>query len=205
MKNDWLEWAKKLEAIAQIGLTFNKNPYDLENYAKIRDIAAEMFAANSQLQKAEILTLMASSIGYATPKIDVRGALFRQDTILLVQEKIDGCWSLPGGWADINDSAGESVEREIWEEAGLRTKAVKLIALFDKHKHHHPADVLHAYKAFFLCDFISGELKTNHETLDAQFFALDNLPPLSLPRVTQAQILTCHAHYKNKDLPTEFD
>jgi len=205
MADEWLNWAKKLEAIAQIGLTFSKSPYDLENYTAIREIAAEMFAANSELEKSEIIKLMASYIGYATPKIDVRGALFKGDTILLVQEKIDQRWSLPGGWADINDSAGESVVREIREEAGLIAKAVKLIAFFDKHKHNHPPDILHAYKSFFLCEYISGELKTNHETLDAGFFALDELPPLSLPRVTEEEIRTCYKHYKNVGLPTEFD
>lgn len=201
----WLSWIKKLQAIAQNGLTYNKNPHDLSNYEAIRDIAAEMLAAGSNLSKPEILQLFASNMGYATPKIDVRGAVFKDEAILLVQEKADNCWSLPGGWADINDSAGEAVVREIREEAGLITKAVKLIAFIDKHKHKHPLESLHAYKAFFLCDFVSGQVATNHETLDVGFFTLDNLPALSTPRVTVEQIQMCYKHYHQRDLPTEFD
>jgi ADP-ribose pyrophosphatase YjhB (NUDIX family) len=152
-----------------------------------------------------IRDLFAGQVGYATPKIDVRGAVFRDDAILLVKERSDGCWTLPGGWADVGDSPAEAVVREIAEESGYLTRAVKLLALYDRNKHGHPPIPDHAYKLFFLCEIIGGAPAESTETNGVGFFAEDELPNLSLTRVTPAQIARLFAHNRNPNLPTDFD
>lgn len=135
--------------------------------------------------------------GYATPKVDVRGAIIQDNEILLVREKSDGLWTLPGGWADVNESPAYSMQKEIQEEAGVEAKVTKLIALYDKLKHEHPPQWPHTYKCFFLCDITSGVPKPGLETSEVAFFKEDALPPLSVNRVTEAQILRCFAHYRH--------
>ena len=201
----WLNWAKTLQAIAQNGLTYCESIFDRERYLAIQQIAAQIMGNHSQLDTQAILQLLQLEQGYATPKIDVRGAVFRDDKILLVQEQSDQCWSLPGGWAEINTSPAEAIVKEIREESGYEAKAVRLLALYDSHKHPHPPDIRHFYKCFFLCEIIGGEAKTSHETLAVDFFPRDNLPPLSTPRVLTSQIdyfFECRHH---PEWPTAFD
>ncbi len=154
MNPAWLDWMKRLQAIAQTGLTFAADPYDIERYEEIREIAAEIAAGHSGASFEHIGGLFANQSGYATPKVDVRGAVFRDDMILLVKERSDGGWTLPGGWADVGDSPGDAVVREIAEESGYLTHAVKLLALYDRNKHGHPPYPFHAYKLFFLCELL---------------------------------------------------
>ena len=202
----WLKWAAELNAIAQNGLTFAHDQFDIERYTAIKKIAAEMLANPSEnISSNDIFSVLLEDIGYATPRLDVRGAVFRDREILLVKEISDGKWTLPGGWADVNESPREAVEKEVREESGLITKAVKLIALYDKQKHEHPPHFPHSYKAFFLCQFISGDLSSSIETSDARFFAKEHLPELSLPRVLASQIYRCFEYLDNPDLPTDFD
>lgn len=205
MIEPWLEWASQLNAIAQNGLTFAKDKFDIERYTAIKKIAAEMLATKTTITSEEIFSVLLEDIGYHTPKLDVRGAVFKGQEILLVKEISDGKWTLPGGWADINESPKEAVEKEVREESGLITKATKLIALYDKQKHEHPPHYPHSYKAFFLCHLIGGKLTTSIETSDAKFFAKDALPELSLPRVLPEQIYRCYDYLANPDLPTDFD
>jgi ADP-ribose pyrophosphatase YjhB (NUDIX family) len=144
--------------------------------------------------------------GYATPKVDVRGAAFRDGRILLVKEAIDGLWTLPGGWADVGDSPSEAIRREMVEESGFEVEVVKLCAVYDRSKHpHRPAFPFHLYKMFFLCEITGGEAKTSHETLEVGFFAEDALPPLSEGRVLPFQIKTMFDHYRDRSLPTYCD
>ena len=211
MNPKWLSWAQQLQAIAQTGLTFTQNPFEVERYELVREIAAEMMAAQSELNATPILDLFADQAGYATPKVDVRGVVFDRATqdgdawILLVKERRDGRWTLPGGWADVNDSPAEATEREVWEESGYRAKATKLLACYDRNKHGHPPHAFHIYKLFFLCELEGGTPTTSIETADVGFFSEDEIPPLSLPRVTPAQITRFFEHYGHPDWATDFD
>lgn len=209
-----VEWAQKLQAIAQSGLNYNPPPFDRERYEQVSEIAAEMLNADGSPSLDAIRALFDTQTGHATPKIDVRGVVFRDDKILLVQEKLDNLrWTLPGGWADVGESAGEAVVREIFEESGYTTRAVKLLALLDRNRHDHPPFPFHAYKAFFRCELTDQERHIDPmltsasfaETGEVGWFAENALPELSVGRVTPAQIARFFQHLRQPDLPTDFD
>lgn len=201
----WLTWVKELQAIAQNGLTYGRDPYDLERYAALRQIAAEIAAHYAEVPLPTMQGLFDQEKGYATPKVDVRGAVFRDDTILLVRERSDGLWTLPGGWVDVNDPPSVAVEREIREESGYEARAVKLMAVYDRNRHPHPPNPFHIYKLFFLCALQGGAPSHSTETDGVDFFPIEQLPPLSTARVTVGQIERAFAHYQHPDWPTEFD
>jgi ADP-ribose pyrophosphatase YjhB (NUDIX family) len=206
MDPSWLRWARGLQAIAQNGLTFATDAYDRERYQAVRQVAAEMMAARSETDTESILQLFARETGYATPKVDVRGAVFRDDAILLVREASDGRWSLPGGWADVNESPSENIVREIAEESGFETRVRKLAAVLDRGRHPHvPPKPFHVYKMFFICEITGGAPKTNHEIHEVGFFREGAIPELSLGRVLPFQIERMFVHWRQPDLPTEFD
>lgn len=205
MKTKWLVWAKHLQAIAQNGLTFADDPFDVERYEHVRQIAVEILAGHSNLDAAQARAVFANGSGYATPKVDVRGAVFQDEAILLVRERSDGLWTLPGGWADVNESPRACVEKEIFEESGYRTTAVKLLAVYDRHKHPHPPIPHHTYKLFFLCELTGGQPAHSIETNGVGFFREDALPPLSVMRITQKQIGRMFDHYHHPDWPADFD
>jgi ADP-ribose pyrophosphatase YjhB (NUDIX family) len=207
-----IDWAQRLQSIAQSGLTYTPQPFDRLRYEDVRAIAIEMMtAAGDGLSPDDMRALFDAQQGHTTPKVDVRGAVFRGDTILLVQEKMDGNrWTLPGGWADVGESAGDGVAREIWEETGYRARPVKLMAAFDRNKHDHPPMLFHAYKLFFLCELTSEAREIdprNVETGDVGWFRADEIAalPLSVGRVTAAQIARFFVHHANPTLPTDFD
>jgi ADP-ribose pyrophosphatase YjhB (NUDIX family) len=206
MQPQWLDWAQRLQAIAQIGLTFAENPYDEERYEQIRDLAVEISAAHTDTSAERIHDLFAHEKGYLTPKVDVRGVVFRDDAILLVQEIIDdNRWTLPGGWADVGDSPAEAAVREIREESGYETRAIKLLAAYDRSKHHPPFPY-YTYKLFFLCELTGGAPTTSHETNGVGFFREDEIPDnLSIGRVTLKQIKRFFEFQRNPNLPTDFD
>ena len=206
MEPAWLKWAKQLAAISQNGLTYANDAYDIERYEKIRQIASEMMSTRSDLDTETLLTILAKEDGYATPKVDVRGAVFRDNRILLVKEKIDNKWTLPGGWADPCNSPSESVVHEIYEESGFETNVQKLLAVYDRSKHpHKPLIPFHIYKLFFLCEITGGSIQTSHETTDVDFFAEDRIPELSVSRVLPYQIARMFEYYRDPDMPTDFD
>lgn len=203
----WLGWVKSLRAISQTGLHFCRDPFDLERYQAIRAIASEMLEKGSSLSRDEILELNAAELGYATPKVDVRGACFQEGRILLVQETSDGGrWTLPGGWADTNETPGEAVVREILEESGYAASVEKLIGAFDREKQGHvPPYPAHVYKMIFLCGIVGGRPRPSVETSQVAFFPEDALPELSTARITETLIHKCFKHMRNKEIPTEFD
>jgi ADP-ribose pyrophosphatase YjhB (NUDIX family) len=203
---NWLLWARELQAIAQTGLTFASDRYDLERYQRLRAIAVAMMASGSGTAAERISALFEQDLGYPTPKVDVRGAVFHQQRILLVREISDGFWTLPGGWGDVNESPKECVEREIQEESGFQARAVKLAAVWD-YRHQRPAasHPYSIYKFFFICELTGGEASPSLETSAVEFFALDKLPELSLGRVTPVQIGRMYEHWRNPELMTEFD
>ena len=202
----WLDWAQRLQAIAQSGLTYNQdNPFEVERFEAVSKIAAEMMTANSNLEEVQLLPLFAGQKGYATPKIDVRGVVFKDDKILLVKELSDGGWTLPGGFADIGDTPSEAVEREVWEESGFRVKADKILALYDRTRQGHPPYIFHLYKIFIRCQITGGAAADSVETEGAAFFARDEIPPLSIARVLPKQIEHLFDHHDHPDWPTDFD
>jgi ADP-ribose pyrophosphatase YjhB (NUDIX family) len=206
-KTDWLGWIRELQSVAQIGLTFCKNPYDIERYQQTLNLSAKMAAGLSDDDPEKILGLFTAETGYATPKVDVRGAIFRGNTVLLTQELIDGGrWTLPGGWADVNSSPAENAVREVREEAGLIVEATKLALVLDRdkagHTHPHP---FHIYKLFFLCDVVGECPKKEGETGEARFFPVDGLPELSTSRTLDWQLKRLYEHSVNLSLPTEFN
>ena len=202
----WLTWARRLQAIAQSGLAYCKDQFDIERYHQIREIAAEMMETGTPLPaEAPIEGLFAEQAGYATPKIDVRVAAFRDGRILLVRELSDNRWTLPGGWADIGEAPSVAAARETREESGFEVRITKLAALYDRDLHGHPYFAFHSYKVFFVGEVIGGSAKASIETSGAQFFKDDDLPPLSVSRVTLAQVEHMFEHYRNPALPTSFD
>ncbi len=202
---DWLTHARRLAALAQNGLMFAKDPFDRERYETIRVIAAEMLAEGGDWKPEEVLSQLSRERGYATPKVDVRAVVFRGNSILLVQERSDERWTLPGGWADVGESPSVAVVREVEEESGYKVRATKLLAVYDKLRHGHPPATFHAYKLFYRCELEGGVVGESLETRGASFFAEGVLPPLSLGRVTEAQIRRMFEHGRNPALPTDFD
>ncbi len=205
MTNKWLAYAQRIQAIAQAGLTYAQNDYDVERYQELRDISVTMMADLSGEPIALIEKLFASETGYQTPKVDIRGVVFKDNQILMVREKIDGCWSLPGGWADIGYSAKEVVVKEVREEAGIEVKPVRLLAVWDKKHHPHPASPYYTYKLFIRCEIVSGEIAKGMETLDVRFFSRDELPQLSVERNTHSQIQTMFQFLDQPDKEVLFD
>lgn len=188
MEEKWLTWAKEIQAIAQSGLTYGKDVYDIERYEALRELSVDILANYTFESKERIRLAFASDKGYCTPKIDIRGVVFQDGKILMVREKLDGKWALPGGWADIGLSPKEIAVKEIREESGYLTEAVSLLAVLDKKFHGHPPEPYHIYKMFILCRITGGEAAEGLETDGVAFFAEDALPELSLERNTEAQI-----------------
>jgi ADP-ribose pyrophosphatase YjhB (NUDIX family) len=198
----------KLSALAQDGLTFGDTDYDLDRYRQVSELATELLATISGRPAAELAIELGRDSGYATPKIDVRGAIFdERERVLLMREKIDGRWSLPGGWADPGDAPSAAVTREVLEETGHQSSAVKLIACWDRDlQGNRPPLPVHVYKLFFLCRSDGAVAPPAAlETLEVGWFGLDELPPLSLGRVNQRQLERALAHHRDPSLPTEFD
>ena len=200
-----LEWARKVQAIAQTGLAFTHDPFDRERYTQLAELVADLLSRELEIPLAAARELWAGEHGYATPKVDVRGGVFRDDRVLLVRERADGRWTLPGGWVDVNDAPSEAVAREILEESGYRARAVKLAALVDKNRHPHPAGVHHIYKLFFVCELEGGDPAASSETDAVEFFPVHALPPLSTGRVLASQIERLYQHRLDPSLPTDFD
>jgi ADP-ribose pyrophosphatase YjhB (NUDIX family) len=198
----------KLSALAQDGLTFGNTDYDLDRYRQVSELAAELLATISGRPAAELAIELGRDSGYATPKIDVRGAIFdERERVLLMREKVDGRWSLPGGWADPGDAPSAAVTREVLEETGYQSSAVKLIACWDRDlQGNRPPLPVHVYKLFFLCRSDGAVAPPAAlETLEVGWFGLDELPPLSLGRVNHRQLERALAHHRDPSLPTEFD
>jgi ADP-ribose pyrophosphatase YjhB (NUDIX family) len=202
----WLTIAREVRAIAQTGLAFTADGFDHQRYLRLRELAALLMAQGSASEHESILELLRQEKGYATPKVDVRGAAFVAGRVLMVREISDGKWTLPGGWADVNQSAGECVVREIAEESGFKARALKIAAVYDYQRSGHPPHHIDSiYKMFFICEITGGEARASDETSEVAFFARNELPPLSLGRTTAAQIDRMFHHGEHPELATDFD
>lgn len=214
MDSPWLAFARQIHALARTGLHYDPQAWDRERYEKLCDITAEMLAAGSDADLPQIRLLLEQERGHATPKVDVRGVVFREGRILLVREYLDdGRWTLPGGYAEINETPGEATAREVFEESGWRVRASRLLALYDRRLHAHTPHVFHIYKLFFQCELLDdvpvlheSEAASFHETGEATFFAENELPAaLSTRRVTHDQLLRFFEMQRNPQLPSDFD
>ena len=202
----WLEWAREIHALAETSLHYAKNTFERSRAERLREIAAEIVSTHSEIPKQEVQVAFSAQPGYITPKVDVRGAVFREEKILLVCEMIDGGWTLPGGWADVGESPRVAVEREVSEEAGLSVKASRLVGVYDANRIETALPLYHAYKLVFLCEALSDELSTSSETSEVGFFPFDDLPhPLSAHRTLPRHIDDAVAAYRDPDRATGFD
>jgi ADP-ribose pyrophosphatase YjhB (NUDIX family) len=206
MSKKTIEWARRLQALAQAGLAYGDNPYELERCQELRNIATEMLGEASDIPVTKWQNIFQSETGYATPKVDVRGAVFEDGKILLSRELDDGFWSIPGGWADVNDTPSEAVIREVREESGFPVTCKKLVAVLDRDLHYHGgAHPFHIYKLMFLCERIGEPGELCHDMTDSAFFDLNNLPALSEHRTLPMHIKLLYKHHLNPELPTVFD
>ncbi|KEQ27887.1 NUDIX hydrolase [Paenibacillus tyrfis] len=199
MNHRWLEWAKQIQAIAQTGLAYTKDVYDRERFEELRQMSVDILAHYTETDPEKIKLTFASDTGYATPKVDIRGVVFQDGKLLLVREKHDGVWALPGGWADIGLSPSEVAVKEIKEESGFDAKPVRLLAVLDKKFHGHPPEPYHVYKLFILCEITGGSAETGIETSGVGFFGEDELPVLSVERNTEAQLRTMFEFMRDPD------
>ncbi|WP_180334828.1 NUDIX hydrolase N-terminal domain-containing protein [Necropsobacter massiliensis] len=191
----WLQWAVELQSLAQAGLFYSPNKFDIERFQRIREISADIIQYKSGLSAQKVKDLFCNETGFQTPKLDTRAAVFRQDQILLVQEE-NGLWSLPGGWVDVDLSIKENTIKEVKEEAGLAVSADFIIAILDRDKHNLPKMAHKVCKTFVYCTALGGEFRPNNETIDSGYFSLEALPPLCTEKNNEAQVRMCfEAHY----------
>jgi ADP-ribose pyrophosphatase YjhB (NUDIX family) len=202
-KPDWLSIARTLQSIGQTGLNFTKNKYDIERYQQLLNISSEIIENLTHLDRNNIIMDFKNQKGYATPKIDIRGAIIKNNKILLVQEIEDKLWSLPGGWADIGESPSEAIKREILEETGLNVSVENIIGIYDANTDGRDLSLYHAYKIVFLCESITGELKTSNETIAVEYFERDKIPELSESRTHSRHLNDIFKYLENEK--TKFD
>lgn len=201
----WLVWARELQALAQTGLHYSETEYHVERYRRLQEIAAEIVTEYGQLPDAVALESFRIQPGYATPKVDVRGAVIRDGKILLVKERRDGAWCLPGGWADVGESAAEMVIREVREESGYHVVPTKIVGVYDCNRSGIPLEFYHAYKIVFLCDLKGGHAQTSSETEAVDFFTPDEIPRLSGERTSKRHLADVWTHHDQIGLKTVFD
>ena len=201
----WLKWAREIQALSQTGYHYAKDDYQRERYRRLAEIAAEIIAEHTGLEVEKISLVFGKQVGYATPRVDVRGAVFRDGKLLLVRERMDEGWTMPGGWADVGDIPSQAAEREVWEEAGFRVAARRVIGVYDANRSG-PLELFHAFKIVFLCDLLGGEARPSRETSEVAFFAQDEIPAiLSGERTQPRHIRDAYDSWLNPEKPTVFD
>ena len=200
----WLDWAVELQSLAQSALYYCKDKFDIERFERIREISAEMLSEVSGLPIEKVKEIFCNEVGFQTPKLDCRAAIFKEDKILLVQEN-NKTWSLPGGWVDVDQSVKQNTIKEVKEEAGLDVTADRVIAVQDREKHNLPIYAYKVCKVFVQCSVIGGAFQENIETIQSRYFSLDELPPLAEEKNTKEQIEMCFQAYHSKNWETMFD
>lgn len=204
--NDLVIDLEKIRALCQVGLAYSKDPYDIERYKEITELVFSSLSAATAIEPKRFVEVYLPETGYATPKVDLRAGVFDDGKVLLVKEKTDGLWSLPGGWADVHENPSQGVAREVLEETGFNTEVVKLVAVKDRSMHpYQPVFLQHVIKLFFLCDIISHGDSADLGIAETGFFDLDALPDISIDRVLREDIAMLHQHSLDSSLPTYFD
>ena len=200
-----LEWAREIQALAQTGHEYARDEFQRARYARLTEIAGEMISESTGFERAPIVKAFRSQVGYATPKVDVRAAVFRSGKLLLVREVADGGWTMPGGWADVGDAPSEAAEREVLEEAGFQVRAAAVIGVYDANRTE-PMALFHAFKIVFRCELIGGEARPSMETSEVAFFARDEIPmALSGERTRLRHIADAFDHLAQPGRSTVFD
>ena len=200
----WLELIIEIQSLAQNGLAYTNNAYDIERYKRLRDISAEMLSMKTEISLEKVKDLFCNETGYQTPKLDTRAAIFKDNKILLTHEN-DGTWSLPGGWVDVLESIKSNTVKEVKEETGLDVLAKKLIAVQDRNQHNKPVYAYGVCKVCVLCDVVGGQFEKNIETTEIAYFSLDELPELSEAKNNKEQIEMCFKANQDKDWKVQFD
>ena len=205
MKQQWLAWAGQLQSIAQAGLEYSKDKFDLERFAKVRELSIEILNSYTEVGTRKLTDLFANETGYQTPKVDTRAVVPRGNQLLFVQESDDGKWALPGGWAEIQLSLKENVEKEVREESGIIAEAQRLIAVLDRNRYTDDDYPYSVYKIFVECRTVGGSFQPNTETMDARFFGENELPELSALRNTESQVAMCFEFLRGTERQVVFD
>ena len=201
----WLQWAREIQALAQTGQNYANNEYQRQRYRRLSEIAAEMVSEHAALDYQPLQDVFKAQIGYATPRVDVRGAVFQDGRLLLVRERADNGWTMPGGWADVGDIPSAAAEREVWEEAGFKVRALRVVGVYDANRFG-PLELFHAFKLVFLCEVLGGEATPSIETSEVAFFGAQDVPAvLSTERTPLRIIQDAFAAYADAALPTVFD
>ena len=201
----WLKIAREIQQLAQTGAAFAVTDYEKDRYKRLTELTAEIIEHHTDLEKESVKKTLMEHPGYATPKIDVRAAVIKDEKILLVQESTDNCWAMPGGWADVGDIPSEVAIRETKEESGFDVKPIKVIGVYDANRAGGRLEFFHAFKIIFLCELTGGEATTSHETLDVKFFEFNDLPALSLNRTNEKHLNEIKLHLLNPERKTFFD
>lgn len=201
----WLEWAREIQALSQTGLHYATDSYNQERYRRLSEIAAEIISECSDLEYTALIHAFQAQIGYATPRVDVRAAIIQDGKLLMVRERQDSGWTMPGGWADVGDTPSAAVEREALEETGFRVQAQRIVGVYDANRVG-PLELFQAYKIVFLCELLDGKARTSNETSEIAFFALDEIPAqLSGERTKPRHIMDAFAAYRNLNFVAVFD
>lgn len=201
----WLKWAIEIQSLAQAGLAYTENKYDIERYERLREISAEIIEEKSNITLERVKDLFCNEKGYQTPKIDTRAAIFKDNKILLVHEN-NGTWSLPGGWCDVLESVKSNTIKEVKEETGLDVETLKIISVQDRNKHNKPIYAYGVCKIFVLCNIVGGEFIENIETTEIKYFSLDEIPDnLAEEKTNKEQIEMCFKAFNDKSWETQFD
>ena len=204
MKDQIVEWAKEIQSLAQAGLFYGKDAFDKERYQRFREIAAEMMAVRTDIPLEKITDLFCGDIGYQTPKVDTRAAIFCEGKILLVCEN-DGKWSMPGGWCEYNMSPAENTIKEAKEEAGVDVVIQRVISIQDRDKHNQPPYAYGVVKIFYLCEVTGGSFVENIETSASKYFSVNELPPLAEEKCNEEQIRMCFKAREDDNWRVQFD
>jgi ADP-ribose pyrophosphatase YjhB (NUDIX family) len=201
----WLEWAREIQSLSQTGITFAHSEFDVERYKRLTEISAEIIEHFTEWPKEKLLAEFLAQPGYSTPKIDVRGAAVENGKILLVKERQDGRWCMPGGWVDVGEGPAAAAAREVFEESGFLVKPLKVVAVCDANRSGRPLELFHAFKIIFLCELTGGKATESNETDGVDFFAFEHLPPLSENRTSRHHLEIVRQHSLDPLLPTFFD
>jgi ADP-ribose pyrophosphatase YjhB (NUDIX family) len=204
----WLRWVRTLQTIGQAGLTWTEDEYDRDRFRQVQRVAAEIAAGIAGLPTQAIADAFAADTGHPTPKVDVRGGVLRRDgRIQLVRERVDGLWTLPGGWADPGDTPSVTIAREVREESGYAVIPTRLVAVHERDIRNPIPLALAAYKLFFLCELLEDEPLSDpdHEIAEVGWFDPLIPPPLSVDRVVPEPLALVARHDADPTLPTEFD
>ncbi|HKF17102.1 MAG TPA: NUDIX hydrolase N-terminal domain-containing protein [Candidatus Dormibacteraeota bacterium] len=202
----WLQWVQTLQSIAHNGLTFATDRYDIERYERVREVAAAITSNRTGAQMPAVVeAFKTTDFGYITPKVDVRGAIFHGDKVLLVWEPQECGWALPGGWAELHETPAEAIVREVREECGIQVRASRLLAVWDKSRHEHPASLLRVYKVIFECNAKDGHVQGVGGEPRAAYFPIEELPQLSVDRITHRQLKRLHELHLDPTTPADFD